>query len=149
LVALAVLTQLVFAGLFLGDLLTTSATYDELVAHHVPVTAHCLNIVTYSRRVYFNSCYDTYEYRGQEFHAVTGKSSSLVFYVDPLNTSYRMNKTAFDQANGEIETETTLVVLLLLGAVVTTSVHQLHLHRRRQRHRVVARVVAHAVESYR
>ena len=46
LVVLAVLTQLVFAGLFLADVLRTSATYDGLVAHRVPVTGHlveCFN----------------------------------------------------------------------------------------------------------
>jgi hypothetical protein len=144
LAVLVVLTQLAFAGLFLADVVTTSATYDGLVAHRVPVTAHlvgCFNIVAFpasAEKAFYDNCYVTYKYRGQEFHAWIDKSWSLVFYVDPLNTSYRMNRTIFNNATENIDSDILFIVLLLLGAIAVTTVHQLHLYRRRRHRRLVA-----------
>jgi hypothetical protein len=141
LAVLAVLIQLTFAGLFLADVLRTSATYNGLVAHRVPVTAHlvgCFNIVGRPEKGYYDNCYDTYQYQGQEFHGWTDKSWSLVFYVDPLNTSYRMNKTIFDNATVNIDSDNVFIVLLLLGAILTAAIHQRHLYRERKWRRHVA-----------
>jgi hypothetical protein len=139
LVVLAVLTQLTFAGLFLADLLTTSATYDGLAEHRVPVTSHlvgCFNAVGEPEKFFYDNCYVTYKYRDQGFHAWIDKSWSLDFYVDPLDSSYRMNKSIFESATENINSDTLFTILLLLGATVTTALHQLHLYQRRKWHRL-------------
>jgi hypothetical protein len=134
---LAVVTQLVFAGLFLADTLQTSTTYDALTAHRVQVRAHLVSCSVrgpnYSS-TYYNPCFVTYRYREQRFHAWIGYSFGLTFYVDPDNTAFRMNKTTYDNATVNIDTDIAFTVLLLLGAAFVTIAHQLHLYRRRQRH---------------
>jgi hypothetical protein len=147
LVVLAVLTQLALAGLFLADVLTTSATYDGLVAHRVPVTAYqvnCFNAVGEPEKFFYDNCYASYKYQDQTFHAWIDKSWGSVFYVDPLNTSYRMNKATFDSATENIDSDILFIVLLLLGAIAVTAVHQLHMYRRRKRRRLFA----HHVHQY-
>jgi hypothetical protein len=138
---LAVVTQLVFAGLFLADTLQTSANYDALSAHRVPVEAHrmiCFGLsATKVSAGYFINCFVTYQFRDQHFHAVIGYNWSLTFYVDPDNTTIRMAKTTYDNATVNINTDIAFAVLLLLGAALVTILHQLHLHRRRQLHHVV------------
>lgn len=147
LVVLAVLAQVASAGLFLADVLRTSATYDGLVAHRVPVTGHiveCFNFTLQREELYYDNCYATYRFGHQEFHAWIDKSWGLVFYVDPLNTSYRMNKATFDSATENIDSDILFIVLLLLGAIAVTAVHQLHMYRRRKRRRLFA----HHVHEY-
>jgi hypothetical protein len=140
LVLVAVLTQLSFAGLFLTDLATTSSTYNTLVAHRVPVTAQlfrCFNVTTVPEKFTYDNCYVNYKYQGKEFHAWIDQSWSLVFYVDPYNSSIRMNKSTFDSATENIDSDTLFVVLLFLGAILTAAVHQIQMYRLRKERRLV------------
>jgi hypothetical protein len=143
LVLVAVLTQLSFAGLFLADLASTSATYNTLVVHRVPVTAQlfrCFNVTTVPEKFTYDNCYVNYKYRGEEFHAWIDQSWSLVFYVDPYNSSIRMNKSTFDSATENIDSDTLFVVLLLLGAILTAAAHQIQMYRLRKERRLVLAV---------
>lgn len=88
---------------------------------------------------YFDNCFVTYRYGDEQFHAWIDKSWSLTFYVDPFNTVFRMNKSTYDHATENINSDIAFAVLLLLGAMLVTIVHQFHLYRR-QRHR---RLTAH------
>jgi hypothetical protein len=138
--ALAVATQLAFASLFLVDCLQTSASYDALAANRVPVLAH--RVACYGPSVnhfqgYFVNCLVAYRYRGQQFHAWSNKNWGLTYYVDPRNTAFRMSKVTYDNATTNINSDVVFSVLLFLGAALVTVVHQLHLYRRRQRHRLL------------
>jgi hypothetical protein len=128
LVVLLVLTQLSFAGLFLWDLKQTSDVYNALVAHRVAVTGHlvgCFNIYQP------DNCYVTYKYDGQKYSAWIEKNYGVRFYVDPRNTSYRMNKAIYDGADENIYGDAVIASLLLSGALLMTASQQYHLYRRR------------------
>jgi hypothetical protein len=138
---LAVVTQLVFASLFLADTLQTSASYDALTAHRVQVQAHqvaCFGPGSPNHFAgYFDNCFVTYRYQDHHFHAWIDRSWGLIFYVDPYNTVFRMNKSTYDHATVNINSDIAFAVLLLLGAVLVTIFHQYHLYRRRRLHHFV------------
>jgi len=139
LTVLVVATLLVFAGLFLGDLARTSTTYNNLVVHHVAVTGRlfrCFNVTSVPEKFSYDNCYVNYTYQHQEFHAWTDKSWGLVFYVDPDNTSYRLNKTIYDNAQENIDSDVLFAILLLGGAVLVTVGHLVYLSRLRRRRRM-------------
>jgi hypothetical protein len=140
LTVLVVATLLVFAGLFLGDLARTGTTYNNLVAHHVAVTGRlfrCFNVTGEPEKFFYDNCYVNYSYQHQEFHAWTDKSWGVVFYVDPENTSYRMNKTIYDNAQENIDSDVVFAVLLLSGALLVTVGHLVYLNRLRRRNRLL------------
>lgn len=119
---LAVLTLLGFASLFLVDRFQTGDTYSHLEAHRVAVQSQIVGCGRYS-------CLVTYQYAGQKYFSSVGFGASHTFYVDPLNTTYRLNKDAFDGAAKNRSGDLVFAILLVLGAALVTAVHQLHIHR--------------------
>jgi hypothetical protein len=79
-------------------------------------------------------CEVGYSYRGEQFTAYIPFAQSGTFYVDPDNPAMRMGEVAFDKGPEETTGDIVIAVLLVLGAVIVTAVHQVHL-RRRSRHR--------------
>lgn len=134
-VVLVVLVQLGFASAFLVDAIETSGPYDALAAHRVPVTAHLVGCFPVTNRYSYVSltCRVTYKYDGQQFQAWIPRTEGMVFYVDPLDTSYRMNHTVFVNATTNIDGDRALAIALFIGAALVTVVHQFHLYKRRQR----------------
>jgi len=134
-VVLAVLIQLGFAAAFLVDAAETNRTYDALAGHRVAVQGHsvgCVVIVngrspTRNTRI----CRVDYRYSGRAFTAVIPSGETTTFFVDPLDTSYRMNKANFE--NGPVATAGDLVFasVAAFGALAVTVVHLEHLHTRR------------------
>jgi hypothetical protein len=76
-------------------------------------------------------------FEGQQFHAWVDKSWGFAFYVDPKNTAYRMNTNTFAAATGNLNADSIIAALLLVGATLVTLVHQVHLYRARQRKRLL------------
>lgn len=133
-VVLAVLPQLGFATAFLVDAHETNKTYDALAGHRVTLTAHTLGCafvgrpartLTYTGHI----CRVSYSYQGQEFISYIPFGQTETFYVDPLNTALRMNKVSFDKGPEETTGDIVIAVLLLLGALIVTTLHQIHLRR--------------------
>src|SRR5580704_15561643 len=100
-VVIVVLIQLGFAIAFLVDAAETNTTYDALVNHRVAVQGYsvgCAVIVTgrysnYSARL----CRVDYRYSARTFTAVIPYGETKTFFVDPSNTSYRMNEVNFEK----------------------------------------------------
>lgn len=142
-IVLAVLIQLGFAAAFLADAVGANRTYNALVAHHVTVPAQAglcsgnrpgrYHLTTRSPSL----CAVEYSYAGRTYHDVVGNSDPREFVIDPQNVSYRMSEAAF--RNGPVEKIGDLVFasLLLAGALSMTTVHQIHLRRRRKAGRTV------------
>ena len=128
--AVGVVVQLGFAAAFLGDALMVNQTYDAVAAHRVEVTAQTTGCF-YVRRGP-STCDVTYSFAGHGFIAVIPATSSKQFYVDSVNTRYRMNASTFAHGPVEITGDIVIAVLLVLGAAAVTVAHQLHLRRRRR-----------------
>jgi hypothetical protein len=133
--AIGVAVQLGFAVAFLVDALTVNQTYNAVAAHRVEVTAQTTGCFSVRRGP--STCSVTYSFAGHDFTAVIPATSSKQFYVDSLNTRYRMNASSFAHGPVEITGDIVIAVLLVLGAVAITVAHQLHLRRRRRAHRHV------------
>jgi hypothetical protein len=127
-----------FAGAFLADALRANSTYDALAAHRVALTGHvvgCFDIQTGRTGASYGAevCRLDYSYKGQNFSSVIGFNQPKVFYVDPLDTSYRMDKATFSNGPVEVTGDIVFFVLLILGAILVTTAHQIHLYQRRKR----------------
>jgi hypothetical protein len=130
----AVLIQLGLAIAFLVDAAETNSTYDALVNHWVAVRAHsvgCVTIVTgrnlFGRRL----CRVDYRYSGKTFTAVIPYGETTTFFVDPQNTSYRMNEVNFEKGPQAITGDLVFVFALVFSALAVTIVHLEHLRERR------------------
>jgi hypothetical protein len=130
-----VAVQLGFAAAFLGDALMVNRAYDAVAAHRVEVTAQTTECL-YGRRG-VNTCDVTYSFAGHDFTAVIPAAWPKQFYVDSLNTRYRMDASTFGRGPVEITGDIVVAVLLVLGALMVTVIHQLHIHRRRRMRRQV------------
>jgi Na+/proline symporter len=131
---IAVLIQLGFAIAFLVDAAETNSTYDVLASHRVAVRAHsvgCATIMTgrnlFGRRL----CRVDYAYSGETFTAVIPFGETATFFVDPQNTSYRMNEVNFEKGPQAITGDLVFVFVLLFGALAVTIVHLEHLRDKR------------------
>jgi hypothetical protein len=140
-VIIAVLLQLGFAAAFFVDANQTNRTYDALAAHRVVVMSHRIGCAYVGRPGRFgvnsgNVCEVGYSYRGEQFTAYIPFAQPGTFYVDPDNPAMRMSEVAFDKGPEQSTGDIVIAVLLVLGAVTVTAVHQVHLRRRsRYRHR--------------
>jgi hypothetical protein len=134
-VLIAVLVQLGFATAFLVDAAQTNRTYDALAAHHVALTGRVLGCaaVTTLRGSGTRFCRVGYRYHDREFTAVIPARQTTTLYVDPGDTSVRMNKSSFDKGPEERDGDLVLAGLLLGGAALVTVVHVAHLRRRHAR----------------
>jgi hypothetical protein len=134
---LAVGVLLGFAGLFLADAAQANQTYDALALHRVEVQGQvvgCFDVQAGRLTGYGEqSCRVVYQYKGYQFSAQVGSGQSRSFYVDPLDTSDRMNAGTFANGPTEITGDIVIAVLLLTGAALVTALHQIHLYRRRRR----------------
>jgi hypothetical protein len=136
-VVLAVLVLLGFASAFLVDALQANSTYDALAAHRVAVRGHVIGcfdvqagiVAGYGAR----GCRVGYSYKDRSFSAMIGDNQSRTFYVDPLDTAYRMNSATFSNGPVEVTGDIVIAVALFAGAALITTVHQIHLYRRRKR----------------
>jgi hypothetical protein len=135
-VVIAVLVQLGFASAFLADASQTNRSYDALVAHRVPVTAHilgCASLGTTSRslRNPARICRVSYSYQGASFTAFLPYGQPTTFFVDPNDTGMRMSEVSFDKGPEETTGDIVIAGLLFFGALSVTVVHLLHLRRRK------------------
>ena len=131
----AVLIQLAFAIAFLVDAAETNRTYDALSSHRVAVRGHsvgCVVIVTgrYAGS-YARVCRIDYQYSGQAFTAVIPYGETTTFFVDPQNTSYRMNEVNFEKGPETTVGDLVFASVLGFGALALTIVHLEHLRDRR------------------
>jgi hypothetical protein len=134
-VVLAVLVQLGFAIAFLVDAAETNTTYDALAAHRVAVrgqTVGCVVVVTGRQQNYSSRlCRVDYRYGGHTFTAVTPYGQTTTFFVDPLNTSYRMNEVNFEKGPEATIGDVVFASVSVFGALAVTAVHLDHLRTRR------------------
>jgi hypothetical protein len=137
-VLLAVLLQLGFASAFFADAANTNRIYSALSAHRVSVNAQtvgCFAIAS-TRTTggsYAQVCRVTYEYDEMTFSAVIPYRETRTFYIDPLDTSMHMNKAIYESSSTAKTGDIVIGSLLLLGAGLVTTLHQLHMHRSRRR----------------
>jgi hypothetical protein len=132
-VATAVGVQLGFAGAFVADAIGANHTYDTLAAHHVVVKAQTVACYRVGGRYSSGPlCNVSYNYHGEDFSAVIGYRQQRAFYIDPLNTSFRMSQATFANGPREVTSDIVFAALLVSGATLMTSVHQIHLRRRRR-----------------
>ncbi len=139
-VVLAVLVQLGFALAFLVDAARTNTTYDALSSHRVAVQAQvtgCFTVVTgrmstYSARL----CRVRYQYAGTVFTAYVPNGETMTFYVDPRNTSYRMNAVNFEKGPEATIGDEVFAAVCGFGALAVTLVHVEHLRARRAARKV-------------
>jgi hypothetical protein len=134
-VLVAVVVQLGFASAFLVDAAQTNRTYDALAAHHVALAGRvrgCASVPTV-RGFGSRFCRVGYRYDDQQFTAVIPAGKTTTLYVDPNDTSLRMNESSFDKGPEETDGDLVLAGLLLAGAVLVTVVHVVHLRRRHAR----------------
>lgn len=139
-VVIAVLAQLAFAAAFLVDSALTNRAYDDLAAHRIAVTSRLVGCIYLgpsrtSGASFGEICRVVYHYRDQDFSAVINIAQPKIFYIDPLDTSVRMNKATFDNGPTESTGDIVFAVLLLLGAVLVTLIHQVHLRQQRTKQR--------------
>jgi len=134
-VVLAVLVQLGFAAAFLVDAAETNTTYDALANHRVAVHGQqvaCSAIVGGRLRyVMAVICRVDYTYAGVSYTAEIPRGEPATFYVDPVNTAYRMNEVSFEKGPTETVGDLVIASLLVFGALAVTIVHLEHLRARR------------------
>jgi hypothetical protein len=139
-VVIVVLIQLGFAIAFLVDAAETNTTYDALANHRVAVqgrTVGCAVIVTGRSQNYTaRLCRIDYRYSGHSFTAVIPYGQTATFFIDPLNTSYRMNEVNFEKGPEATVGDLVFASVSFFGALAVTVVHLEHLHQRRSSHRV-------------
>lgn len=137
-VVLAVIVLVGFAAAFLADAAMTNDTYDALAAHHVAVTAQTIKCFYRPRPSRGSSvgppnlCQVRYSVKGHTFYAAIAATAPKVFYVDPSDPGHRMNQLAFAKGPLEVTGDIVIAILLLSGAAAVTTVHQIHLRRRRR-----------------
>jgi len=134
-VVLAVLIQLGFGIAFLIDAARTNTTYDALASHRVAVQAHatgCFTVVT-GRMSSFSTrlCRVRYEYAGKAFADYVPLGQTMTFYVDPLDTAYRMNQVNFEKGPEATFGDLAFASVCGFGALAVTAVHLEHLRVRR------------------
>jgi hypothetical protein len=126
-VVLVVLVQLGFAIAFLVDAARTNSTYDALASHRVAVHGHVIGCVTIAlgrnRSNVSEICRVNYRYSGQTFTAVIPYGETTTFFVDPENTSYRMNQVNFEKGPQAINGDLVFASVLIFSAVAVTMVH--------------------------
>jgi len=134
-VVFAVLIQLGFAIAFLVDAAETNRTYDALSSHRAAVRGHsvgCVVIVTGRlSNITTRICRIDYQYSGQAFTAVIPYGETTTFFVDPQNTSYRMNEVNFEKGPEATVGDLVFASVLGFGALAVTIVHLEHLRERR------------------
>jgi hypothetical protein len=139
-IVLMVLAMTGFGSAFLADAVGANQTYDALAAHHVAVKANVLYCngrprftPAYYRRYYI--CFVSYSYGGRTYQTAMPGFDPKVFYVNPENPSDRMSAAVFANGPREITGDIAIASLLILGAALVTTVHQVHLYRWRQARR--------------
>jgi hypothetical protein len=76
-------------------------------------------------------CRVNYQYGGQTFTAVIPYGETTTFFVDPKNTSYRMNQVNFEKRPEAINGDLVFASVLIFSAVAVTVVHLEHLRDKR------------------
>ncbi|HEY7947442.1 MAG TPA: hypothetical protein VID75_07190 [Acidimicrobiales bacterium] len=132
-VSVAVLVQLGFAAAFLVDAAVTNATYDAPAARHVSLNGRVQGCAPYGapRRTIARMCTVDYHYNGATFTTLIALGRSTTVFVDPRDTSKRMTEVDFDGRLEETTVDLVLASVLLVGATTTTTIHLLHIRRRR------------------
>jgi hypothetical protein len=132
-VSIVVLVQLGFAAAFLADATQTNRTYHALAARHVAVNGHVQGCawIGGQRGVLDHMCRVDYSFRGAEFSALIPYGQPSTYFVDPQNVSVRMSKVHFEGGPEETTFDIVFALLLVAGASVVTTVHLVHLRRKR------------------
>jgi hypothetical protein len=132
-VSIVVLVQLGLAAAFLVDATQTNRTYQALAARHVAVNGHVRGCawMASQRSVLAHLCRIDYSFRGSDFSALIPYGQASTFFVDPQNVSVRMSKVHFEGGPEETTFDTVFALVLVAGASVVTTVHLVHLRRRR------------------
>ena len=136
-IVLVVLVLVGFGSAFLADAISANRTYDRLAAHHVVVKANVVYCTGRpAGRLFGRSggyvCLVSYTYAGQTFQASIPGADPKIFYVDPADPAYRMSEASFRNGPRETTGDVVIASLLFCGAVAITTVHQVHLYRRRR-----------------
>jgi hypothetical protein len=76
-------------------------------------------------------CTVDYHYNGATFTTLIALGRSTTVFVDPRDTSKRMTEVDFDGRLEETTVDLVLASVLLVGATTTTTIHLLHIRRRR------------------
>jgi hypothetical protein len=136
-VVIVVLIQLGFAVAFFVDAAETNRTYDALALHRVAVRGHSVGCVVIVRGRFSTNgaqiCRIDYSYSGQDFTAVIPSGETTTFFVDPLNTSYRMNEVNFEKGPTATVGDLVFASVAVLGALAVTAVHLEHQREQRSR----------------
>ena len=138
---IAIAVMLGFAISFLVDAATTNSTYDALSAHRVALSGHQLGCAWVGPSSRYNGsgtvqvCRIAGDYQGQYLTWVIGFGQSNTLYVDPHDKSIRMTRTTFNNGPRETTGDIAIGVLLILGAGVVATLHEVHRRRRQHRHR--------------
>jgi hypothetical protein len=144
---IAVAVMLGFAVSFLVDASTTNRTYDALSAHRVALSGHQLGCAWVGPSSRSNGggtvqvCRIAGDYRGQYLTWVISFGQSDTLFVDPHDPSIRMTETTFNNGPRETTGDIAIGILLIFGAGVVATLHELH---RRHRHRRRASRVGHS-----
>ncbi len=129
-VVLVVLVQLGFVVAFLVDAADTNTTYDALAGHRVAVRGHSIGCVVIVTGRFSSStaqiCRVVYGNSGQSFTAVIPYGETTTFFVDPRNTSYRMDEVSFEKGPEATTGDLVFAAVSGFGALAVTAVHLEH-----------------------
>jgi hypothetical protein len=142
-VIFAVFIQLGFAIALLVDAAETNRTYDALSSHRAAVHGHsvgCVTIMTGRNLFGRQLCRVDYRYSGMTFTAVIPYGETTTFFVDPQNTSDRMNEVNFEKGPQATIGDLVFAAVLGFGALAVTIVHLEHLRERRSSRRVTHQI---------
>ncbi len=142
-VVAVVLIQLGFAIAFLVDAAETNTAYDALANHRVAVQGHsvgCVVVTSGGRNLNYSPriCRIDYQYSGHSYTAVIPYGQTETFFVDPLNTSDRMNAVNFEKGPDATVGDLVFASVSLFGALAVTAVHLEHLRQKRSSRRGAA-----------
>ncbi len=130
-VVLAVLIQLGFAIAFIVDAAETNSAYDAISSDHVVVHGHSLGCATFAtgtlRSYRTTLCRVDYRYADQTFSSVIPYGETMTFYIDPRDTSYRMDQVTFDKGPEATAGDLAFASVAGFGALAVTVVHLEHL----------------------
>jgi hypothetical protein len=137
---IAVALMLAFATSFLIDGATTNNTYDALSAHRVALSGHQLGCAwvgptnRWTGAPTVEVCRIADEYQGHYLTWVVASGQSHTLYVDPQDTSIHMTEASFNNGPRETTGDLVIGVVLIVGAVCVTVLHEMHRRRRHRRH---------------